>query len=80
MAGDCDFCARLAAGEFHHAIRSDCRGCAARSAARSPFFAESRAAREWSEDYRTLIDRLGVTHDEVLAAARVDRLARNKGE
>lgn len=69
----CDFCA-LAAREMCHAFDAKCRGCNARAAARSPLFFESRRARAWSDEYRDLIERLGVTHDEVLAAAKTDKL------
>ena len=69
----CEFCAQSAAGPCH-GFRFDCRGCAARTAARSQPFAESRAAKKQTQEYRALIDRLGVTHDEVIAAARADRL------
>ena len=69
----CEFCVASAAGPCH-GFRRDCRGCAARTAARSPFFFDSKRAGKQTHDYRALIDRLGVTHDEVIAAARADRL------
>ena len=72
MSG-CEFCAR-AAVQLEHGFHSACRGCQARVAARSPFFFESRQVRQWTADYRALIERLGVTHEEVLAAAKADRL------
>jgi hypothetical protein len=72
----CEFCAR-AAVQMEHGFHAQCRGCNARVAARSPFFFESRQVRAWTADYRALIERLGVTHEEVLAAAKTDRL---KGE
>lgn len=69
----CDFCAQ-AAREMCHGFNARCRGCQARAASRSQPFFESRRARAWSADYRALIESLGVTHDEVLAAAKADRL------
>jgi hypothetical protein len=69
----CDFCAQ-AAREMCHDFSARCRGCIAREVARSQPFFESRRARAWSDEYRGLIARLGVTHDEVLAAAKTDKL------
>lgn len=69
----CDFCRRAAEGP-EHGFHARCRGCNARAAARSPFFFESRQVRAWTADYRALIDGLGVTHEEVLAAAKADKL------
>jgi hypothetical protein len=76
----CEFCVASAAGRCH-GFRFDCRGCAARTAARSQPFAESRKAGKQTQEYRHLIDSFGVTHDEVIAAARADRLKTiNQGE
>jgi hypothetical protein len=69
----CDFCAQ-AAREMCHGFNARCRGCNARAAARSQPFFESRNARKQTLGYRALIERLGVTHEEVLAAAKADRL------
>lgn len=76
MSG-CEFCAR-AAVQLEHGFHSQCRGCQARAAARSPFFFESRVYRKWTREYRNLIERLGVTHEEVLAAAKADKLRESR--
>jgi hypothetical protein len=49
-----------------------CPGCMARSAARSPQFFEARQAGKLTPDYRDLLQRLGVTHEAVKAAAAKD--------
>jgi hypothetical protein len=69
----CDFCAQ-AAREMCHGFNAKCRGCNARAAARSQPFFEARKAGKRTLGYRTLLERLGVTHDEVLAASKADRL------
>lgn len=74
----CRECAAAAAGPAH-GFDNRCKGCRARAAARSPFFADSLKAGRLTTDYRTLIDRVGVTHDEVKAAAAADRLT-SKGK
>lgn len=49
-----------------------CPGCMARTAARSPQFFEARQAGKLTPDYRDLLQRLGVTHEAVKAAAAAD--------
>lgn len=49
-----------------------CRGCCARSAARSPHFHESRRRGSQTSGYRMLLEQFGLTHAEVRAAHEVD--------
>lgn len=54
-------------------FRAGCRGCKARAVARSPDFFRCRVAGRQDKDYRALLARVGLTHDEVLAARQADR-------
>lgn len=69
----CDFCA-TAAREMCHAFHAKCRGCQARMAARSQPFFDSRQAGFQTPEYRGLLWKLGVTHEEALAAEKADKL------
>ena len=61
-----------AVGALTHSFH-DCHGCRCRAVARSPGFAETlKGGRQWP-DYIRMLERVGVTHDEVIAAARDDR-------
>lgn len=65
-----------AAAERHHYIyRSGCKGCQARAVARGPDFHRCRAEGKQDREYRELLRRVGVTHDEVLQARKVDQVA-----
>lgn len=64
----CTTAAQQVSAMFH----AGCPGCMARSAARSPQFHEARQAGKLTPDYRDLLQRLGVTHEAVKAAAAVD--------
>jgi hypothetical protein len=54
-------------------FRKDCKGCEARALARGPDFHRCRVAGRQDKPYRELLARVGLTHDEVVAAAKVDR-------
>jgi hypothetical protein len=51
-----------------HVYHNGCRGCAIRAAWRSQEFFDSRMAGKLTGHYRTLLERLGLTHEEVLEA------------
>jgi hypothetical protein len=62
-----------AAERPHFGFRSGCKGCAARDVARGPDFHRCKAASRQDRQYRELLARVGLTHDEVVAAAATDR-------
>lgn len=64
----CTAAAERVCAMFH----ANCPGCMARSAARSPQFFEARQAGKLTPDYRDVLQRLGVTHEAVKAAAAKD--------
>lgn len=66
----------LAAKELHHGFRMGCRGCAARAVSRGPNYRRVRQAGALDRQYRGELDALGVTHDEVKAAAAADAIDR----
>jgi hypothetical protein len=79
----CQACDR-AAEEPSHDFTATCRGCWARSVARSPLFHAAKDAtrddpeREAKrEAYRALMQRFSLTHQEVLAALETDVLTRS---
>jgi hypothetical protein len=51
---------------------ADCRKCDARAVSRSPEFFEARTTGTQTREYRALLKRLGVTHEEVLQAFESD--------
>lgn len=67
----CEDC-QLAAERLHHAYRSGCKGCAARAIARGPDFHRCRTAGKQDQKYRQLLEAVGVTHEQAMAAAQVD--------
>ena len=67
----CCACTAAAKGLSHHF--SDCNGCRARAVARSPRFSEAMKGGWKSPEYRRMLDQVGVTHEEVKAAAFADR-------
>jgi hypothetical protein len=74
----CEAC-KQAAERVSAMFRDGCPGCMARSAARSPQFFEARQAGKLTPDYREMLQRLGVTHEAVKAAAAVDFESRTEG-
>lgn len=62
----CDDCT-LARVQTWHGYRSNCPGCAARAAARSPEFFAAKKAGKLTQDYKRVLDALGVSHDEAKA-------------
>jgi hypothetical protein len=75
MAVMCPDCTKATEG-LHHGFTSNCRGCWARTVARSPDFARVRAAQWVDKPYLALIGRFGVTHNEVKAAADADAMSK----
>ena len=57
-----------------HGFRVDCPGCAARALSRSPAYVESRRRNSLTRPYRTALEKVGVTHAQVLEAAQTDRI------
>lgn len=76
MSSDCPACT-TAAEQLSHEFRADCRGCAARAAARSPHFHRVAAAGVLDRAYRNLLEQFGLQHDDVKAAAAVDQLSKD---
>lgn len=70
----CDFCRRAAEGPEHGFRPLECRGCAARMAARAQPFFDSKKCGHQTAEYRALLWKFAVTHEEVLAAAKADWL------
>jgi hypothetical protein len=71
----CEDC-KHASLEPWHGFTANCRGCWARTVARSPDFARVRAAQWVDRDYLALLARFGLTHNEVKAAAEVDFMSK----
>ena len=67
----CDDCLS-ATKRISHGFR-DCPGCKARAVARSPRFCASVKGGVQTPEYRRMLDQVGVTHDQVKAAAYADR-------
>lgn len=67
----CPDCA-TAARELHHGFTAKCPGCCARAAARSPHYARVKAAGTQDRQYRALLEQMGLSHDQVKAAAAAD--------
>lgn len=63
---------QLASERMHHGYRSGCKGCAARAVARGPDFFRCRTAGKQDQKYRQLLAAVGVTHEEAMAAAKLD--------
>lgn len=68
----CPACAEAAQRESH-LFQMGCRNCCARAAARSPQFAAARKAGVLDHQYRRLLQQFGLTHDQVKAAAALDK-------
>lgn len=54
-------------------FRKDCKGCEARAIARGPDFHRCSKTGKQDAAYRELLARVGVTHAQVVEAARVDQ-------
>lgn len=68
----CPDCDQAKAQPNWGGYRTDCQGCKARAVARSQAFYESRQQGKQTGEYRSMLRRLGVTHDEVKAWAEND--------
>lgn len=66
-----------AAQELSHEFRTDCQGCTARAIARGPDYYRCRKAGKLDALYFQALERVGLTHSEVKAAAESDVM--NKG-
>lgn len=69
----CPDCTEAQAKPWHQ-FRAGCKGCQARALSRSPELFESRRQGKPTEAYRAALESLGLTHDEVRAAAKTDRV------
>lgn len=67
---------QAAATAAHHGFRASCSGCKARAFSRGPHFFEAKRAGKLNPVYLQQLQRLGLTHAEVKAAAEADHLAR----
>jgi hypothetical protein len=72
---DCLLCLE-ATKRWHGIFNSDCCGCMAREISRGPDYARVRNVGKLDGDYRDLLAHAGVTHDDVKAAAAVDKALR----
>jgi len=82
---ECFDCIAAVSG-VHYGFRSNCKGCAARAVARGPAYFHARqavrgteAGEQFRDDYRAILDRVGVTHDQVKAAHAVDAIHTSGG-
>lgn len=69
----CTECAAAAAERLHAIFRKDCRGCEARAVSRGPDFHRCRTAGKQDRQYRELLERVGITHADVVKAAEADK-------
>lgn len=76
MTTACPDC-EAAAKEVWHSFRASCSGCAARATSRGPLFHQARRQGRQPQLYREHLARLGLTHDQVKAAANADAAQRN---
>lgn len=67
----CDDCTR-ARQQVWSGFRFDCKPCQARMVSRSLPCAESRRLLRLTPEYRALLERMGVSHEQVKAAGAVD--------
>ena len=68
----CKDCAYAAQKRWHG--YSDCAGCRARAIARDPRFAAARKEGRLTPDYRRMLEQAQVSHEDVKAAAAVDKV------
>lgn len=79
-ADPCQACADAATAPAY-VFHANCRGCCARSIARSPQFFEARKAGIQTRAYRAILEQIGaqvqppLTHAEVVAAHAADAVA-----
>jgi hypothetical protein len=71
----CEDC-RIATERVWHTFRANCPGCAARAVSRGPNYRESHAAGKQTRKYRDELEMLGVSHQQVLEAAKADALTK----
>lgn len=85
MTDTCPACAAAAAAPAYE-FRAGCRGCCARSIARSPQAFEARRGGRQTRAYRALLEQVGglcdppVTHAEVVAAHAADAANRQEAD
>jgi hypothetical protein len=78
----CPACTAAATTPHWGVFHAECRGCCARSIARSPQFFEARTTGTQTRKYRALLEQIGglvsppVTHNEVRAAFEADAMNR----
>ena len=75
MPSDCPDCTAAAQQDWH-GFKAGCLGCAARAVARGPNYRRVRDAGRLDRQYRGELEQLGVTHEQVKAAAQADALGR----
>lgn len=71
----CPDCTRSAAEPWHGFLHG-CQGCAARAVSRGPNYREALTSGRQTWKYREELQLVGVTHDEVRAAAAADALGK----
>jgi predicted nucleic acid-binding Zn-ribbon protein len=80
---NCNACT-TAAERQHYEFFAGCRGCCARSIARSPQYFEARKAGIQTHAYRRILEQIGaqvtpaLEHAEVIAAAAADATLREE--
>ena len=83
MTSTCDACTAASIAPAY-VFRFNCRGCCARSIARSPQFHAAHKAGIQTHDYRRILEQIGaqvspaLTHAEVLQAYSGDALAKTR--
>lgn len=75
----CADCTNAAAKPWH-GFSAGCLGCAARAVSRGPNYREAQKEGRQTRKYRGECEQLGVTHQQVLEAVRVDALQREAAE
>lgn len=73
----CKHCASAAITVWH-GMTAGCKGCAARSAGRSPEYSKAAKGDE-NAAYKALLKKLNLKHSEVEAARAADALTAKKG-
>lgn len=62
----------MASADVWHGFRMGCPGCCARATARGPNFHRVRTTGTQDRQYRAQLQQLGLTHEQVKAAAQND--------
>lgn len=75
-APSCPDCS-AAAKKRWHGFHANCLGCAARSLVRGPHFRRVQQAGVLDRQYRGACEQLGVTHEQVRAAAAADKASQS---